>query len=321
MKKSIIFFLVFLTSFALAQNPFLSQPPAEQNNEQSTAQSTETKNAEVVPQREVSRSNLFLNNIGVVRYFTARLTRIQASMRRDIEALFLGEKGKGVPLTLLILAFVSFIYGVVHAAGPGHGKVFIGSYMIAGKSSYFDSIKAAIVVVGAHTVSAAIVITVIFAVFGAITMHTTASVEENIQVLSAVLISLVGAFLLVSSVLKYVGKKSIAGCNHSHETKGKSLPALALSVGLIPCPGVTLLILFAINLGRIPAGVVSVVSMALGMIVTISIVGVIFLTAGKSAIKASHTKPVVNKVVIGALSILGSLMILLFGLILLATNL
>ena len=51
-------------------------------------------------------------------------TRTLASALRDIKT------GNALTASLLLIA-VSFAYGVLHAAGPGHGKAIVSSYMLA----------------------------------------------------------------------------------------------------------------------------------------------------------------------------------------------
>jgi ABC-type uncharacterized transport system substrate-binding protein len=61
--------------------------------------------------------------------FFTRVAAMQASFTRDLNAALKSLKADGTAFWWL--AGVSFLYGIVHAAGPGHGKVVISSYLVA----------------------------------------------------------------------------------------------------------------------------------------------------------------------------------------------
>ncbi|MDI6743343.1 MAG: hypothetical protein QMD11_11475 [Smithella sp.] len=300
--------LLFLPVCVYAQNPFMSSDPAT-----SDAQS---KPDDIVAEKQKAE-RLRLTSFAPVRFLSGHVTRIQITVRRDVER-FMGGKGDSpLPVTVLLLAFFSFLYGMIHAAGPGHGKVFIGSYMIAGKSRFVDTVKAALTIVTAHTVSAVILIVVFMLIFGTVSLRSTAAAEGRLQLISATLICVVGLYLLVRGI--WGALKKDAGFDVSPQgRKDKGLFALALSVGLIPCPGVILVMLFAINLGIIAVGIIAVLSMALGMIVTITLVGMLFLAAGKSALRAEQALGTRHRFISHGLTICGALLVLGFGLLLFA---
>ena len=56
----------------------------------------------------------------------ARIAALQTAFNRDLTAALKGLKEGGA---FWWLGGISFLYGIVHAAGPGHGKVVISSYL------------------------------------------------------------------------------------------------------------------------------------------------------------------------------------------------
>jgi ABC-type nickel/cobalt efflux system permease component RcnA len=298
--------LLFSPACACAQNPFMS----------SEGVTTDAQGDPDDAASEMQSKDRFrLTSLTPVRFLTSHLAKMQSAVRRDMENLLAGHGNKALPKTVLLLAFFSFLYGMIHAAGPGHGKVFIGSYMIAGRSRFIDAVKAAMTIVAAHTLSAGILIVAFLIFFKTATMESTTAAEGCLQLISAALICLVGAYLLIRGVLSAFRKETDSNAPPGLR-KDKGLFALALSVGLIPCPGVMLIMLFAINLGMVPAGILAVLSMASGMFVTITLIGALSLAAGKSALFAGQSLWPRRRFISNGLTIGGALLVLGFGLLL-----
>ncbi|MEO6333788.1 MAG: hypothetical protein ABIO91_02300, partial [Pyrinomonadaceae bacterium] len=74
------------------------------------------------------------------------------------------------------------------------------------------------------------------------------------------------------------------GQTHSHlppdEISWKSLLALGVSGGLLPCPSALVLMLSAINLNRVGYGLILTVAFSLGLAATLTVVGLIFVYGG-----------------------------------------
>ncbi|MGH6866939.1 MAG: hypothetical protein ACREDO_12415 [Methyloceanibacter sp.] len=56
-------------------------------------------------------------------------------MQRQLAGAVKGLKSGNALAAGLLLAGLSFVYGVVHAVGPGHGKAMISSYVIANEET------------------------------------------------------------------------------------------------------------------------------------------------------------------------------------------
>ena len=59
----------------------------------------------------------------------------QQSMQRQLAAGVKSLKTDNAIAGAMTLAALSFIYGVVHAVGPGHGKTIISSYVVANEET------------------------------------------------------------------------------------------------------------------------------------------------------------------------------------------
>ena len=56
-------------------------------------------------------------------------------MQRELAGAVKRLKSGNALSALFFLAGLSFVYGIVHAAGPGHGKAIISSYVVANEET------------------------------------------------------------------------------------------------------------------------------------------------------------------------------------------
>ena len=66
--------------------------------------------------------------------FAGWILHEQANFYRQLSSLIRAAKADGSAAYTLL--GISFLYGVFHAAGPGHGKAVISSYMIANDETW-----------------------------------------------------------------------------------------------------------------------------------------------------------------------------------------
>lgn len=94
-----------------------------------------------------------------------------------------------------ILGGVSFAYGVFHAAGPGHGKAVISSYMVANEVELRRGILLSFVSAMLQGATAILLMSAIF-LFLRGTAITMTSATWALEILSYALVTLFGAWLL-----------------------------------------------------------------------------------------------------------------------------
>jgi len=186
------------------------------------------------------------------------------------------------------LMLVGFLYGIIHAAGPGHGKVVVSSYLLANE----NSLKRGLVIVALASLLQAITAIVIVLGFSLILQATRGEAEQlsgYLEIGSYVLIGLLGIWLLAQGINTLrdafgMNKHHHKGHQHSggccgHELTppasqlagNKSLisfAAMILSIGIRPCTGALLLLFFACAFDLAWPGVLATVAMAVGTAVT-----------------------------------------------------
>jgi nickel/cobalt transporter (NicO) family protein len=117
----------------------------------------------------------------------------QAEFYRDMSRVIRAAKSDGSAVWTLL--GISFLYGIFHAAGPGHGKAVISSYLVANEETW----RRGIVLSFASAMLQALVAVAIVGV-AAVLLNATArqmcDAERVIEMVSYALIALLGLRLL-----------------------------------------------------------------------------------------------------------------------------
>jgi nickel/cobalt transporter (NicO) family protein len=117
----------------------------------------------------------------------------QAEFYRQFSSLIRAAKADGTAAWSLF--GLSFLYGIFHAAGPGHGKAVISSYMVANEETWVRGV----VLSFASALLQALVAVVVVGVAAALLNATAATMKravDLIEILSYSLIILIGVRLL-----------------------------------------------------------------------------------------------------------------------------
>ena len=230
-KKSVLFFFVLLHSFFfLSANPFTG-------NKNSPAPVRQARPSEPI----VKHQRIINEKLG------------------DYIAGWKENGGAGVFFTVLGM---SFLYGVVHAAGPGHRKTVIFSFYIAKKASAVEPLLVSLGIAGIHGGTAILIMLIFKGISGAVSVNSnnTAIYMEGFSFLILIALSVYGIIDAVADVLK---KKS-------GEHKKLKLGAVLLS-GMYPCPAAMLVLVLSVSLNVLTLGFFAVIVLSLGMSVPIII--------------------------------------------------
>jgi len=215
--------------------------------------------------------------------FLDRIAAWQQQLNKKIAGLIREARESGSLRPLLSLIIIAFLYGVLHAAGPGHGKAVATSYLLSYGRKLGRAILLGNLIASFHGLSGVVLV---FAVHFVLKKGVTGPLESVTcitQLISYSLIVLLGLGLLTKTLLSWRRQPGSDGSNPPvlSEEKRRNLLAMALAVGMIPCPGVVLVMLFCLSLNTIGLGLLLAFSLTLGMAITISAVGVLAL-AGKN---------------------------------------
>jgi len=124
---------------------------------------------------------------------TAWIFAKQAAFYRSLSGFIRASKDDGAAMWSLF--GISFLYGVFHAVGPGHGKAVISSYLVANEETWRRGVVLSFVSAGVQAVVAIIVVAIAAVLLGA-TAKAIGSTVHVVETVSYGLVVLIGLRLL-----------------------------------------------------------------------------------------------------------------------------
>ncbi|WP_319583037.1 DUF1007 family protein [uncultured Pseudodesulfovibrio sp.] len=271
--------------------------------------------AGAVPSVEAERSDAD-QSVGVLSRIMdlVRSTQKELTKRLNQFGTRLKDDPWGAPLWMFLA--LSFVYGVVHAVGPGHGKAVVCSWFLSRPGSLMRGALMGNAITFVHMGSAALAVGVAYLIFSS-GMGGFAAASRAIQPAGYGLLALMGLFLLTKAVLdlRRGGPLAEHACSHAEPEAGdlKSILAVSFVTGLIPCPGAAVILAFAIGLNIFWTGVAALLIMALGMGLTTTLFAWFAVCARKTALTLSGRNRRLVGYLHAGLSICGAAAIGLFG--------
>lgn len=233
---------------------------------------------------------------------------------------------------IVTLAGLSFAYGVFHAAGPGHGKAVISSYLVATGEGFRRGVTLSAFAALAQAVTAIAVVGLFAVVIGATSVAIGAATYW-LEAASYAAIVLLGAVLLWRKGRGFVralqGKSShVHGpdCGHEHgvdpslvegRVDWRRAGTAVLAIGLRPCTGALVVLAFALAQGIAWAGVAATFAMAAGTAVTVALIAALAVGAKAAALRIASARPGPGALVVSGFEALAALFILGFGVLML----
>ncbi len=315
--------------------------------------------------------------------FAGWLLAKQALFYRALAGLIRAAKTDGAAYWGLM--GISFAYGIFHAAGPGHGKAVISSYLLANEETWRRGIVLSFASALLQALTAVAVVTVAAVLIGA-TAKMMGDTVRVIETVSYGLIVLVGARLLwvkgrgflhawqevgrkaeppaTADAADHVHRVDDGGpdCRHDHRLPGEHshrahdhasahphehdheeeeslLPwghahapepgelagpggwrrglSAIVAVGLRPCSGAILVLVFALAQGLFWAGIASTFVMGLGTAITVAAIATLAVAAKAVAKRLAAARAGYGSLLLRGVEVGAALMVTAFGALLL----
>jgi nickel/cobalt transporter (NicO) family protein len=173
----------------------------------------------------------------------------------------------------------ALFWGMAHALSPGHGKTIVAAYLVGQRGTPRQAALLGLVVTATHTVG-------VFAL-GAITLLLSRFIVPDqlypwLNFVSGLLVVLIGASVLRAR-WRHRRAHTLGHDHHHHEREHglsrRSLVAVGVSGGLLPCPSALVVLLAAISLHRVAFGMLLVVAFSVGLALTITGIGLVAILA------------------------------------------
>lgn len=272
----------------------------------------------------------------------------QSEFYRQLTAAVRAWKADGFQAWWLLA--LSFAYGVFHALGPGHGKTILSAYVLANRETirngailaFVSSLVQALVAIGLVGIAAGLL-----NVTGAVLNEVTAWLELG----AYALLTLLGVWLVIKHVMRPVARvfqhkskhhpdhdhhhhghshDEACGCGHSHMPDPSQISGqlnlrkawgAIIAIGIRPCSGAILVLVFALSQQFFLAGAAAALVMGVGTGITVAALAMFSLTMGKLAQSAGggedhHWGQTIGSILQG----LASVAVLLFGVLLFSAS-
>jgi len=338
----LIFFLLAM-SLAAQQNPFLSgggagdsgedtkgqELPADDSSEATVEMGSADRNA--AGSNPVAESSRLTGGAKRQNSFLQMINRFQRRLYDQIAGTMQAVKSHENRGSVLFAALgAAFLYGLLHALGPGHRKTVIFSYFLAEDAPVLQGVLAGVLMALLHGAAAVGLILPIYYVLRGSLMVTFNSVSRYIEIATFGFIAMFGAVMLMLHLvhllrgghaehedspsnkaqnLQAAGASKVGVQRH----RQKNLLLLVVGSGLVPCPGAAMVLMFALSMQMLTLGLLAVGAMSLGMAVTISSVAIVTLGARKGLRKTAGKNKGLTTILHNGLEIGGYLVIFLFG--------
>jgi len=290
---------------------------------------------------------------GIIGWILAK----QSEFYREMSVTIRAAKSDGSAVWTLLA--ISFAYGIFHAAGPGHGKAVISSYLVANE----ETARRGIVLSFASAMLQALVAVALVAILAWLlssTARTMCSAEKAIEIASYALIAAFGARLVWTKgggfmrALQAKPEPAVAAahhhnhghdhghhghdhhhhdhdhghvhdehCGHSHGPTPDQLAGpggwqrglgAIFAVGLRPCSGAILVLVFALAQGLFWAGIAATFVMGLGTAITVATIAVVAVSAKGLARRLSAGSEGGGALIMRGIEFCAAGLVLLFGL-------
>ena len=292
---------------------------------------------------------------GIIGWILAK----QSEFYREMSSTIRAAKSDGSAVWTLL--GISFAYGVFHAAGPGHGKAVISSYLVANEETARRGIALSFVSALLQAL-VAVALVAVFAWLLSSTAKTMCSAEKAIEIVSYALIAAFGARLVWTKgggffralQAKPAPQPAMAAehqhdhghhdhahdhhdhghdhhdhhvhdehCGHSHGPTPDQLAGpggwrrglgAIFAVGMRPCSGAILVLVFSLAQGLFWAGVVATFVMGLGTAITVATIAVVAVSAKDLARRLSAGREGGGALIMRGIEFGAAGLVLLFGL-------
>jgi len=209
------------------------------------------------------------------------------------------------PQVILFSLLLSLILGAGHALTPGHGKTIVGAYLVGNRGKAGHAVLLGLTTTLTHTIG-------VF-VLGFATMFVSSYVLPQrlfpwLELISGLLVVVIGLGMFWQRLTEfirygYVPQHGHHDHDHEHEHDDhhehehgphththlpanpdqpitlRSLLALGVSGGLVPCPSALVVMLGAIALGRIAFGMVLILAFSIGLAGVLTGIGLLLVYA------------------------------------------
>jgi nickel/cobalt exporter len=213
---------------------------------------------------------------------------------RVADSHFASLVGRSHLSALVILASLAaaLFWGAAHALSPGHGKTIVTAYLVGQRGTPVHAALLGLIVTITHTIG-------VFALGGVTLALSQLIVPDRLypwlNLVSGLLVVGIGSVVLRTRLQRRRGHHHHHH-HHDHEQTPslRSLLAVGVSGGLLPCPSALVVLLAAISLHRVAFGLVLILAFSAGLALSITGIGLVAVLARNTFRRVGFDGPLVR---------------------------
>ena len=288
----------------------------------------------------------FLSLDALPGQWLAWVVTMQTELHRQLAQAMRAAAGQESWLAAMPLIGLSFLYGVFHAAGPGHGKAVMATYLGTSRERLSRGLLLSTLAALIQGLTAILLVEFFVDLLGLSLRHTQ-RVGAQFESVSFALVAALGAVLAAkgaaglyrqwrrsrpSGVKRgtlFAGgtgmRVQCADCGALHDLaamhtrtplRWRTGLSIALAIGIRPCVGALLVLLVAHSMGSRWTGIAAVMAMSAGTAITVGALsaGVMSARAGIAHLFANGRRAGRLPLMLETVSLTGGVLICLLGL-------
>lgn len=263
---------------------------------------------------------------GFIQILLNGINNIQRDLNNNLSILSRKINQEKDFTVLFLLSGMALLYGLIHALGPGHGKIIMVSYALSNPLKVKQGLFLGVFVAIIHTLSAILLVSILYFLIKSTYSGYSQEPKRIISLISYGLITGMGVFLLIKIIFTNILKLKknndyleIKSDEKNNKIQNLILPALI--IGLVPCEGAVLILIFSISIDSFSLGIILAVAMSIGMALTISIIGITAIYSKKGVLKLIPKQTGTIKIISNIIQLVGAILILSFGFLLFISKL
>jgi nickel/cobalt exporter len=218
---------------------------------------------------------------------------------RVADGSFASLVGRSHLSVLVILASLAaaLFWGAAHALSPGHGKTIVTAYLVGQRGTPRHAALLGLIVTITHTIG-------VFAL-GLVTLALSQFIVPDrlypwLNLTSGLLVVAIGASVFWA---RWRHRRAHAHGHHHHHHERiegaegpsfRSLIAVGVSGGLLPCPSALVVLLAAISLHRVAFGLLLILAFSAGLALSITGIGLVAVLARRAFRRLRFDGPLIR---------------------------
>lgn len=218
---------------------------------------------------KAANNEISQKNFSVVKEVKKQVFKWNMFLNKEVPKKMKHLKDNPSISVILLTMLAAIGYGIIHTLGPGHGKLVVASYFLTQDAKFWHGVRVGVLSSLTHVGGA---IALVFLSNVALRNVVTSQTDQvyYMKIVSFSLIIFIGFIMFMQAIRHGFSKKE----NPLDKKQG----IISVAVGLVPCTGSLLILLYAMAHDIMFLGILMAIGVAIGMAITMIGLGILAIT-------------------------------------------